>query len=45
MYTRDIALIAVRASLTRLIALGTLLLPIRLAACGGGDGGGGGPAY
>ena len=44
MHAHDLAQLVVRASLTRLIALATLLLPILLAACGD-DGGGAGPAY
>jgi hypothetical protein len=46
MRTRDIARVTIRAAFTRLIALGTVLLPILLAACAGGGGGGGGvPGY
>jgi hypothetical protein len=48
MSERDMARLKIRAVFTRLIALGTVLLPIVLAACAGGDGGGGGggaPGY
>lgn len=48
MNERDEILTTIRAAIPRVIALGTLLLPILIAACagdGGGGGGGGAPGY
>jgi len=47
MTMHDVVWVRIRAAMLRLVALGTLLLPIVLAACGEGDGsgGGGGPGY
>ena len=44
MITRNQALVTVWAAAVRLMALGSILLPFLLAACGE-DNGGGGPAY
>lgn len=44
MKTRERALVRIRAAATRFLALGAVLLPLLLVACGDGDGGGG-PAY
>lgn len=45
MNERDRAQLMLRTTLTRLMAVGAVLLPILLAACAGGDGGGGVPGY